>query len=90
MATWGKCLEDPHGNIEKKMGKICFHSELETQQAPNNSSDAGRDAVSLGRTPWAYHVANPCVWGSGRMSLGIQKCGCLFYQNLIHIRGGVG
>lgn len=65
MATWGKCLEDPRGNITKKMGKICFHLELETQQAPNNVLEEGRGAVLLWCTPWANWVAKPCVRESG-------------------------
>ena len=78
IATWGKCLEDPRRNVTKKMGKMCFHLELETQQAPNNVFEEGRGAVLLWCTPWAYWVAKLCVRESRRMSLGIQKCGCLF------------
>lgn len=64
MATRGKGLENPCGNTKKKMGKICFHLEVETQQAPNNSCGKSSDAVLPVLYSWARAVSNPSVWES--------------------------
>lgn len=71
MATWGKGLENPCGNTKKKMGKICFHLEVETQQAPNNSCNKSRDAVLL----VLYSLG---MRGIKSKRLGLKECPWVF------------
>lgn len=74
MAIWEKCLEDPHGHIKEKMGKMHFNLGLETQQAPKNLFDENRDGVLLvvyspGITVYPIHVYGRKVFGHSEMWL---------------------